>query len=72
MTEGLQEVLVSYLRYHRIEGSTVPTVKFYVKELGLFLRRPLPSWTRVRRRRLTAGDPAIPDASALAIWPRAR
>jgi hypothetical protein len=24
-----------------------------------------------RRRRPTAGDPAIPDASALAIWPRA-
>ena len=34
-------------------------------------RRPLPSWIRARRRRPTAGDPAIPDASALAIWPRA-
>ena len=38
MTERLQEVLDSYLRYHRIEGSTVATVKFYAKELGLFLR----------------------------------
>ena len=38
MTERLQELLDSYLRYHRIEGSTVATVKFYAKELGLFLR----------------------------------
>ena len=32
MTERLQEVLGSYLCYHRIEGSTVATVKFYAKE----------------------------------------
>ena len=38
MTERLQEVLDNYLRYHRIEGSTTATVKFYAKELGLFLR----------------------------------
>ena len=43
MTEELQEVLVSYLRYHRIEGSTVATVKFYAKELGLFLRDLTPA-----------------------------
>ena len=42
MTERLQEVLDSYLRYHRIEGSTVATVKFYAKELGLFLPGPFP------------------------------
>jgi hypothetical protein len=33
MAERLQEVLDSYLRYHRIEGSTTSTVKFYAKEL---------------------------------------
>ena len=38
MTQRLQEVLENYLRYHRIEGSTQATVKFYAKELRLFLQ----------------------------------
>ena len=38
MTRRLQKVLENYLRYHRIEGSTEATVKFYAKELRLFLR----------------------------------
>ena len=38
MTQRLQEVLNYYLRYHRIEGSTEATIKFYAKELRLFLR----------------------------------
>ena len=37
MTGRLRETLDSYLRYHRIEGSTDATVKFYAKELRLFL-----------------------------------
>ena len=37
MTQRLQEILENYLRYHRIEGSTEATVKFYAKELRLFL-----------------------------------
>ena len=37
MSQRLQEVLEHYLRYHRIEGSTEATVKFYAKELRLFL-----------------------------------
>ena len=43
MTERLQEALDSYLRYHRIEGSITATVKFYAKELGLFLRNLTPA-----------------------------
>ena len=38
MTQRLQEVLNYYPRYHRIEGSTEATIKFYAKELRLFLR----------------------------------
>ena len=38
VTQRLSEVLNIYLRYHRIEGSTQATLKFYGKELGLFLR----------------------------------
>ena len=38
MTQRLQEVLNNYLRYHRIGGSTQSTIKFYAKELRLFLQ----------------------------------
>ena len=38
MTQRLQKSLQDYLRYHRIEGSTEATVKFYSKELRLFLQ----------------------------------
>ena len=38
MTQRLQEVLNNYLRYRRIEGSMEATIKFYAKELRLFLR----------------------------------
>ena len=38
MTQRLQKTLQDYLRYHRIEGSTEATVKFYAKELRLFLQ----------------------------------
>lgn len=34
----LWEVYETYLWYHRVEGHTEDTVKFYVKELRLFLR----------------------------------
>ena len=37
MNGRLQKILQDYLRYHRIEGSTEATVKFYAKELRLFL-----------------------------------
>ncbi len=37
MTQRLQKALENYLRHHRIEGSTTATVKFYAKELRLFL-----------------------------------
>ena len=37
MTQRLRNILQDYLRYHRIEGSTEATVKFYAKELRLFL-----------------------------------
>ena len=37
MSQRLPQVLEDYLRYHRIEGSTEATVKFYAKELRLFL-----------------------------------
>ena len=37
MTQRLQKVLENCLRYHHIEGSTEATVKFYAKELRLFL-----------------------------------
>ena len=37
MTQRLQKALGNYLRYHRTEGSTTATVKFYAKELRLFL-----------------------------------
>ncbi len=38
MFRRLREILQDYLRYHRIEGSTEATVKFYAKELRLFLQ----------------------------------
>ncbi len=38
ITQRLQKTLQDYLRYHRIEGSTEATVKFYAKELRLFLQ----------------------------------
>ncbi len=38
MSQRLPEILENYLRYHRIEGSTEATVKFYAKELRLFLQ----------------------------------
>ncbi len=37
MSQRLSEILENYLSYHRIEGSTEATVKFYAKELRLFL-----------------------------------
>ena len=37
MPQRLARILENYLRYHRIEGSTEATVKFYAKELRLFL-----------------------------------
>ncbi len=37
MSQRLPEILENYLRYHRIEGSTEATVKFYSKEIRLFL-----------------------------------
>ena len=37
MSQRLSGILENYLRYHRIEGSTEATVKFYTKELRLFL-----------------------------------
>ena len=38
MTGRLREVLDNYLRYHRIEGSTDDTVRFYSKEIRLFFK----------------------------------
>ena len=38
MTGRLPKILDDYLRYHQIEGSTEATVKFYAKEVRLFLR----------------------------------
>ena len=38
MTQRSQKILQDYLRYHRIEGSKEATVKFYAKELRLFLQ----------------------------------
>ena len=38
MTQRLQKALKDYLLYHHIEGSTEATVKFYAKELRLFLQ----------------------------------
>lgn len=37
MSQRLPKILERCLRYHRIEGSTEATVKFYAKELRLFL-----------------------------------
>ncbi|MYC35642.1 MAG: tyrosine-type recombinase/integrase [Chloroflexi bacterium] len=37
MSQRLPQALEDYLRYHRIQGSTEATVKFYAKELRLFL-----------------------------------
>ena len=37
LSQRLPGILENYLRYHRIEGSTEATVKFYAKELRLFL-----------------------------------
>ena len=37
MSQRLPEILENYVRYHRIEGSTEATVKFYAKEPRLFL-----------------------------------
>ena len=50
MTQRLQKALKDYLLYHHIEGSTEATVKFYAKELRLFLQdlqnimRPARPW----------------------------
>ena len=38
MTGRLPKILDDYLRYHQIEGSTKATVKFYAKEVRLFLQ----------------------------------
>ena len=38
MTQRLPELLQTYLRFHSMEGSTPATIKFYRKELRLFLR----------------------------------
>ena len=38
MTGRLREALDSYPRYHRIEGSTDSTIRFYSKEVRLFLK----------------------------------
>ena len=43
MPQRLPEILGNYLRHHRIEGSTEATVKFYAKELRLFLQDLDPS-----------------------------
>ncbi len=43
MSQRLPEVLENYLWYHRIKGSTEATVKFYAKELRLFLNDPDPA-----------------------------
>ena len=37
MTGRLREALDNYLRYFRIEGSTDATIRFYSKEIRLFL-----------------------------------
>ena len=37
MSQRLPEILENYLWHHRIEGSTEATVKFYSKEIRLFL-----------------------------------
>ena len=37
MSQRLPQILENYLQYHRIEGSIGATVKFYAKELRLFL-----------------------------------
>ena len=36
-TQRLRKILQDYLRHHRIEGSTEATVRFYAKELRLYL-----------------------------------
>ncbi|MFQ6029240.1 MAG: tyrosine-type recombinase/integrase [Dehalococcoidia bacterium] len=38
MNQRLPDLLQTYLRYHRVEGSTADTLIFYRKELGLFIR----------------------------------
>ena len=38
MSQRLHKILENYLQYHRIEGHTQATVKFYAKEVGLFLK----------------------------------
>ena len=38
MSQRLHKILEDYLQYHRIEGHTQATVKFYAKEVGLFLK----------------------------------
>ena len=38
MTQRLHKILENYLQYHRIEGHTQATVKFYAKEVGIFLK----------------------------------
>ena len=37
MTGRLKDTLDNYLRYHRVEGSTDATIRFYAKEVRLFL-----------------------------------
>ena len=47
MSQRLPEVLEDYLRCHRIEGSTEATVKFYAKELRLFLNDLAPPFQTI-------------------------
>jgi integrase/recombinase XerD len=48
MTGRLREVLDNYLRYHRIEGSTDDTVRFYSKEIRLFFKDLVPGCETVQ------------------------
>ncbi|MFQ6030630.1 MAG: tyrosine-type recombinase/integrase [Dehalococcoidia bacterium] len=38
MSQRLPELLQAYLRFHRVEGNTEDTIKFYRKEVRLFIR----------------------------------
>ena len=58
MTQRLQKILQDYLRYHRIEGSTEATVKFYTKELRLFLED---------LERINPDCQTLPDLSSLDV-----
>ena len=58
MSQRLPEVLENYLRYHRIDGSTEAAVKFYAKELRLFLKD---------LEKIDPGCPALTDLSSLHV-----